>query len=112
MPLRAMRRPAMVGAGARTTRCVLAAGTALCLSTVAGFLGHVHAAAPQDAARSGAASSLDRGALINRYCVTCHNERLRTGGLTLDDMDVSNVAAGAEVWEKVVKKLRSGVMPP
>src|ERR1700675_4749900 len=51
-------------------------------------------------------------ALLNRYCVTCHNEKLKTAGLMLDKMDVGNVPAGAEVWEKVVRKLRTGAMPP
>ena len=50
--------------------------------------------------------------LIDRYCVTCHNERLETAGLRLDQIDVANVAEGAEVWEKVVRKLRTGTMPP
>ena len=51
-------------------------------------------------------------AVLDRYCVTCHNERLQTAGLTLDAMDVANVAGDAEVWEKVVRKLRAGAMPP
>jgi mono/diheme cytochrome c family protein len=51
-------------------------------------------------------------ALVNRYCVTCHNERLQTANLMLDKMDLDNVATGAEVWEKVVRKLRTGAMPP
>ena len=51
-------------------------------------------------------------ALLDRYCVTCHNERLGTAGLMLDTLDVANVAGEAEVWEKVVRKLRAGAMPP
>jgi len=51
-------------------------------------------------------------ALLDRYCVTCHNQRLKTGGLTLDAMDVADVGAAPEVWEKVVQKLRGGMMPP
>ena len=51
-------------------------------------------------------------ALLNRYCVTCHNERLRTAELLLDKIDVENVEREAEVWEKVVRKLRTGAMPP
>ena len=45
-------------------------------------------------------------------CVTCHNETLKTAGLTLDTMDVNNVPAGAPVWEKVLHKLRGREMPP
>src|SRR5438046_1052989 len=51
-------------------------------------------------------------AVLDKYCVTCHNERLRTANLTLDKMDLNLVGANAEVWEKVVRKLRSGAMPP
>ena len=49
---------------------------------------------------------------LDRYCVTCHNQRLVTAGLKLDDADVANPGAGAEIWEKVVRKLRTGMMPP
>ena len=51
-------------------------------------------------------------ALLDKYCVTCHNQRLKTAGLMLDKMDVGHVAAGAEVWEKVIRKLKGGMMPP
>jgi cytochrome c5 len=51
-------------------------------------------------------------ALLDQYCVTCHNERLKTAGLMLDKMDLDRVAEGAETWEKVIRKLRGGMMPP
>jgi Protein of unknown function (DUF1592)/Protein of unknown function (DUF1588)/Protein of unknown function (DUF1587)/Protein of unknown function (DUF1585)/Protein of unknown function (DUF1595)/Planctomycete cytochrome C len=51
-------------------------------------------------------------ALINQYCVTCHNEKAKTGGLMLDQMDIDHAGEHAEVWEKVVRKLRGGMMPP
>ena len=51
-------------------------------------------------------------ATLDRYCVTCHNQRVRSGELTLDTLDVSNVAANAAKWEKVVRKVRAGAMPP
>jgi hypothetical protein len=50
--------------------------------------------------------------VIDRYCVTCHNQKLKTAGLMLDEADVANPGAGAEVWEKVVRKLRTSTMPP
>ena len=50
--------------------------------------------------------------LLDRYCVTCHNERLQTAGLMLDKVDMNQVAANAEVLEKVTRKLRAGQMPP
>ena len=50
--------------------------------------------------------------LFDRYCVTCHNERLQTAGLMLDQLDLSDIAGNAETLEKVVHKLRNGQMPP
>ena len=51
-------------------------------------------------------------ALVSQYCVTCHNDRLKTGGLTLDGLALDRVASDAETWEKVVRKVRAGLMPP
>ena len=61
---------------------------------------------------SGAAPTLSPRAVLDRYCVTCHNERLLTAGLALDTVDPERVGDDAEVWEKVVRKLRTGMMPP
>jgi hypothetical protein len=54
---------------------------------------------------------MDR-AVVDKYCVTCHNQRLKTGGLTLDTPDLANVAAHPDVWEKVIRKVEAGMMPP
>jgi cytochrome c551/c552 len=51
-------------------------------------------------------------AFIQQYCVGCHNEKLKTAGLLLDKMDPTQVAQDPEAWEKVVRKLRAGMMPP
>src|SRR5437867_840836 len=51
-------------------------------------------------------------AVLDQYCVTCHNERTKTAGLMLDKMDPAHVSANTEAWEKVVRKLRAGMMPP
>ena len=51
-------------------------------------------------------------AVLNQYCVTCHNERTKTAGLLLDKVDLAKVPDSTETWEKVVRKLRSGMMPP
>jgi len=51
-------------------------------------------------------------ATIERYCVTCHSDRLKTAGLTLESIDTTNVAGAPDVWEKVVRKVRVGMMPP
>ena len=51
-------------------------------------------------------------ALLTEYCVTCHNDRAKTGGLTLENLDIDHPEANAETWEKVIRKLRAGLMPP
>src|SRR5579862_6982751 len=53
-----------------------------------------------------------RARVIEQYCVTCHNPRTNAGGLRLDAVDVDAVERDPPVWEKVVRKLRAGVMPP
>ncbi len=50
--------------------------------------------------------------MLDRYCVTCHNERLQTAGLMLDQLDLGDIAGNAEMLEKMVHKLRNGQMPP
>ncbi len=47
-----------------------------------------------------------------RYCTACHNERTQTAGLALDTMNFQDLPAGADVWEKVIRKVRVGMMPP
>ena len=90
--------------------------------------GGLQAAGPQQQpAGAPDADAAQSRALLDRYCVTCHNERLvhgegpapsplvaqlRAVGLTLDTLDVSNVGQHAETWETVVRKMRAGVMPP
>ena len=59
-----------------------------------------------------ATSAASERALLDQYCVTCHNQRLKTAGLMLDQLDVAQIHDHAEVWEKVVRKLRAGMMPP
>ena len=61
-------------------------------------------AAPQEPA--------DAQLFVKRYCAGCHSERLRRGGLSLVPLDLSDVGTHADVWEKVVMKLRTGLMPP
>ncbi len=77
---------------------------------VAAVCGTVGAGAPR-AEPAGAAPAGHRQ-LLDRYCVACHDDRLRTGGLSLEGLDLADVAAEAAVWEKVVAKLRAGAMPP
>jgi len=51
-------------------------------------------------------------ATLDKYCVTCHNARVKAGGLLLDQLDVEHPERKAESWEKVARKLRTGMMPP
>jgi uncharacterized protein DUF1592/uncharacterized protein DUF1588/uncharacterized protein DUF1587/uncharacterized protein DUF1585/uncharacterized protein DUF1595 len=65
--------------------------------------------APQTTLSPGAPPSKE---FLNTYCITCHNQRAKTGGLALDVLDITNVSTDAETWEKAVVKLRAGLMPP
>src|SRR5579872_6271406 len=65
----------------------------------------------QDKASANSAAT-PAGELVNKYCVTCHNQKLKTANLMLDRADSAQVANSAEVWEKVIVKLRSRAMPP
>ena len=51
-------------------------------------------------------------ALLDTYCVTCHNQRTKTAGLMFDTMDLAKLPEHGDVWEKTVRKLRGGMMPP
>ena len=73
--------------------------------------GSLSAAAQETSSPAPQAASPHR-ALLNRYCVVCHNEKLRTAELLLDQADLENVSQDAQVWEKVVRRLRAGQMPP
>ena len=78
-------------------------------------VGALKSAEPQASANSSnqsAASTAARRALLDRYCVTCHNDRLRTAALTLEKIDLEDIGRSAEVWEKVLNKLSTGAMPP
>ena len=83
---------------------------------VAAVSGPVETAGPQQASAGAPSSTLSaHTALLEQYCVTCHNERLRDRGtvpVALDAVDLSTVPAQAELWEKVIRKLRTGSMPP
>ncbi|MEP6962319.1 MAG: DUF1587 domain-containing protein, partial [Acidobacteriota bacterium] len=51
-------------------------------------------------------------AMLNQYCIGCHSERLKTGNLVLEKLDPASPAGQVDVWEKVVRKVRAGMMPP
>src|SRR6266851_8254747 len=93
----------------RTLLVAIAAWVAvLCLASA-----HSNAAGPQQSASNPSLlSTSQQRTLLDRYCVVCHNEILRTAGLTLDKLDLADAHARADVWEKVVRKLRASDMPP
>lgn len=66
--------------------------------------GAVHAGAPQD--------TTDVQAVLDQYCVVCHNQALGTADLAFDTLNASLPSAHPETWEKVITKLRTGSMPP
>ena len=63
---------------------------------------------------SGGAGAAEARAVLDRYCVTCHNESRKTAGLRLDKdaVDSNDPTAHPEIWEKVIRKIRTGSMPP
>ena len=61
---------------------------------------------------SAATPSSNNRAVLDRYCVSCHNERVKTANLMLDRVDVTDPGANPEVWEKVMRKVHIGTMPP
>lgn len=70
------------------------------------------ASAQQSAAAAGTAPAANQRQFLDRYCVTCHNDRLKTAGLTLSQADPSKPSSQPEIWEKVARKLQTGSMPP
>jgi mono/diheme cytochrome c family protein len=66
----------------------------------------------QTPASSTAAVGAPSAALLTQYCVTCHNARAKAGGLTLDPAELAQIDRHAEIWEKVIRKLQTGMMPP
>ena len=99
-----------------------AAVVAIAVLFVATPVAHAAGQAPEAAAPSRTAGTESTAAttaegagyraVLNRYCTTCHNDRLRTAGLTLESLDMVRVGGGAETWEKVIRKLRAREMPP
>ena len=64
------------------------------------------------AASSNAATSSPDTALVKTYCATCHNDRTRSGEMSLEHADLTNIPQHPELWEKVIRKVRAGMMPP
>ena len=97
---------------------LMAAGTGSMVRVLAVLIGLLGApgqprvAAAQTAEPAAPGSAETVRATLDRFCVRCHNDRLRTAGLALDTHDLAHVGADAETWEKVIVKLRAQTMPP
>lgn len=93
---------------------VLAAAATVSAAGQTSGIGPVARPAPRPAAVAPAMSPAEQRAVLDKYCVTCHNERLKTGGLILDSarIDTSDLTTHAATWEKVVRKVQGGTMPP
>jgi mono/diheme cytochrome c family protein len=72
---------------------------------------HVRAQAPASPPAAATGQSATQQ-VLQRYCISCHNARLRTGSLALDGVDLQDIGAHQQTWEKVVTKLRTAAMPP
>src|SRR5688572_2364302 len=81
---------------------------------VAAWSGVPTSAAPQGEVRTGASASQASTLreFTKQYCISCHNGRLKTADLVLDSRNFEHPAADAEVWEKVIRKVQVGMMPP
>src|SRR5213075_1617909 len=95
-------------------------GSIAIMSAVLAVSGQTVTRQPQAAAATVANAAAEK-ALIDQYCVTCHSEKAKNAGsqmseaarkLTFDHLDVARVRDNSEEWEKIVRKLRAGMMPP
>jgi mono/diheme cytochrome c family protein len=89
-------------------KCVLFVSALLAVAFPAQHAGGQTSAQSQ----TGAVASDPHRALLNTYCTTCHNARLKTGGLALDSLDLQAAPNDAEIWEKALRKMRGRLMPP
>jgi hypothetical protein len=85
---------------------------ALVALITAGLTSQTGAGLSQGPPPSAAPSASSPRAVLNTYCVSCHNDRLRTSELSLEHADLDDVPKSAELWEKVIRKVRAGMMPP
>jgi mono/diheme cytochrome c family protein len=91
-------------------RFILASALVLLMASLAVFENRAVGQTP--AGTSGKAAADPHRAMLNTYCVGCHNTRLRTGGIALDSLDLQAAADDAQIWEKALRKLRGRLMPP
>jgi len=93
-------------------RRLTAAAAGLAFAYALLTIGQAATPAAQSSPAAVPSHATDQRALLDQYCVTCHNDRLKTANLSLEKLDLSTVGDHPELWEKVIRKLRAGVMPP
>jgi mono/diheme cytochrome c family protein len=105
---------AVVVGGSAARGPLSAAGPALDAQTAVGGSAPSGGSAARGSVRAAepAQQGLGDGALLKQYCITCHNERAKQGQLVLEGRSLTDVGSHAEIWEKVVRKIRTGMMPP
>jgi hypothetical protein len=84
---------------------------AFALALYSSSSGALRAAGPLQQTPAATPKSPER-ALLDQYCVSCHNQRTKTANVTFDTLDLAHLSDDAAVWEKAVRKLRGGMMPP
>ena len=84
----------------------------VCLASWAVVSSFCIQAAPPPQQHADPTSITAERALVDKYCIVCHSDKLKTGGLSLQSADMTNIPAGAETWEKVIHKVSLGAMPP
>ena len=91
--------------------CGVALAAAAEPEAIAGTAAEPQATAATTSATAATAAATPDPELLARYCIRCHSDRLRTGGLTLEHADVERIAEDPELWEKIAWKVRIGAMP-
>ena len=94
------------------TYLLLAGGAALLSTVIVSAQAPVAPASAAAQAPVQAADAATQRAIVNQYCVTCHNQRLKTANLLLDQVDLAALGEHPDLGEKIVRKLRAGMMPP
>src|SRR5215831_1431983 len=89
---------------------ILSCGVLLCSATVTAQSASPVAA--KQIATSGQMSLDSQQALVNQYCAGCHNDKMKSGGFSWATVDLAHPEKNAEQMEKVIRKLRAGMMPP
>jgi mono/diheme cytochrome c family protein len=106
------QKQAVAAGFSRTSRVATLAISAVIVLAEALTYVPLRAASPQGSVATSQAERAASREALDKYCVGCHNDRLRTAGLSLQMLDPDDAGAHTEIWEKVARKLRTREMPP